>query len=189
MNNKPNGFCNTCPRKLSKSPNEPCPMAMERIEALKALQSNGDKKKDLDDLPGCPWYSISAEYNYCFWRQIMSQDGKIDALEDKEICDSLGLTQAQLDKTFQSGINKFKAKRHTPEFQEMKDHLAHIGSREIDNSVYLPDSYVQSFDKILPEPFDESKPPPKLKKVQLYGIYSDKKLQKIKDEKAKNNKA
>lgn len=163
---------------------------MERIDALKALQANGDKKKDLDDLPGCPWYTISAEHNYCFWRQIMSQDGKIDSFEDKEVTDSLGLTQAQLDKTYLLGIGKFKAKKHTPEFQELKDHLAHIGSREIDNSVYLPSNYVQSVDKAESEPTPDSVPR-KSGKTQLFGLYSDKKLQKIKDEKtkAKINKA
>jgi len=153
------------------------------------VQAGPEKKKELDDLPGCPWYSTSAEHNYCFWNQVTTADphGRIDPMDDKEIADSLGLTQAQVDRTFASGIAKLKSQRNTPEFQEMKEQLADLASRAVDNSVYLPDNFIQAADG--PEggldavEVEENEPvrPPK-RKVQLYGLYSQKKLQEMKNE-------
>lgn len=187
---KPNNLCETCPRRLTKHPTEACPLALQRIEALQAVQQSGEKKKELDDLPGCPWYTTSAEHHYCFWNQVATDDphGRIDPLDDKEIMDSLGLTQAQVDRTFASGLAKLKSQRDTPEFQEMKEQLADLSDREVDNSVYLPDSFIQAADgpdggldatEIDEEP--AVKAPPR-RKVQLYGLYSQKKLQEMKNE-------
>lgn len=180
-----NDLCKTCPRGLTRHPTQPCPMALQRIEALQAVQQAPDKKKEIDDLPGCPWYTTSAEHNYCFWNQVATEDpnGRIDPLDDKEIVDSLGLTQAQIDRTFASAMIKLKSQRDTPEFQEMKEQLAGMSSREIDNSVYLPDSFIQA---AAPDPgiIDgevDDKPAKPKKKIQLYGLYSQKKLGEIRD--------
>jgi hypothetical protein len=140
----------------------------------------------LDDLPGCPWYTTSAEHNYCFWNQVQTEDphGRIDPFDDKEIVDSLGLTQSQVDRTFASGLAKLKVQRNSPEFQELKEQLADMNGREVDNSVYLPDSFIQAAepdDDIIETEADDMSVRPK-RRVQLYGLYSQKKLEEIKHE-------
>lgn len=184
----PNGrFQQVCPRRLEGLPDSPCPLALERIHAI---TSQKDKKaKDVDNLPGCPWYCTSAESNFCFFSQVDTDTGPYS---DEDIAAHLSLTTAQVAKTYESGISKWRANKDSPDMQDLKETLIELTSRGGDNTVYLPDNFLvknPTFGQAPEEdphadadvPPDASPKKPR-KRNHLYGLYSQQTLERIKKE-------
>lgn len=189
-----NKFCSACPRKLNRPPSDPCPLALERINALQISDEEGKRRRETDNLPGCPWYVTSAEHGYCFWNLVDSPDGKIDPFPDKEICDLLMLSPAQVDKALNSALSKLRAIKDQPDMQEFKELIIDQIERQSDNTIYLPDEFASLAAASSEEPeqeedyeIPEAKSKPK-KKVQLYGLYSQKKLDELKAKKNEDKK-
>lgn len=178
-------------------------MALDRINARLA-----DRRVDEDSLPGCPWAINSAEHNYCFWSLAKELDG--DPLTDKQICQLLNITSASLDKIWNSILNKLRSKKDTQEIRDWIDLLKHkVEKQHVDDTIYMPDK----FKAAEAEPEEESDDPDaeiaremeeladkrekarkKLKKTgmpihksgtktDIYGLYSKKKLEEIKNKK------
>lgn len=89
-------FCEVCPRKLNNLPDSPCPLALMRLELLRS------GKRESPELPGCPYAITERQHNYCFWSLADSDD--FGPMTTKEICKSLSLTSAQIEKAEKSAI-------------------------------------------------------------------------------------
>ena len=181
-------FCETCPRRLNNLPNSQCPLALERISALQTLDEDGKKKRESESLPGCPWYITSIEHNYCFWNLVTSPDGKIDPFTDKEIGNILMLSPAQVDKAMVSAIAKLRANRNSPDMQELRELILEKIASQSDDTIYLPDEFNSIADAIALAENEEEIPEipgEKKKKVQLYGLYSNKALERVRGKKDK----
>lgn len=157
------------------------------------MDEEGKRKKDIDSLPGCSYYVNSAEHGYCYWNLVSSPDGKIDPFTDKEICDLLMLTPSQIDKIANSGMTKLRSIKDTPEMQEFRELIIEKINADADNTVYLPDEFnsvvaaqnnAEAQEEGLEDIINSGKK--KREKVQLYGLYSQKTLERIKMEKDGN---
>jgi len=187
-----NRFRKVCPRHLECLPNEPCPLALEQINAIKA-EGTDKRKRDADPLPGCPWYIASAEHNNCFWSLSRCLEG--DTVPDREICDMLLINKYSLERTTDSLIEKLKALKDTEMMQDFKDSvLDMIDSQSVDYTNYMPNEFRDSIAKAA-EPESDDKPKVKLRKhptglplhrdgtkVDLYGLTSRRKMKQRQDE-------
>jgi hypothetical protein len=190
---KPNNFCQKCPRKLNRPPNEACPLGLEHASSF---ATEGKRKRDLEEV-GCPWGITSAAHNYCFWNYVHSvsdEDGRMEPLPDAEICALLGITKATLENTLASALKKLKAVKDTPELQDFREYLiGRINVDTMDDTVYLPDSFkveapLESVDEELPEDLLVQEKPKRRnnsmplhrsgKRTDLYGLYSKKGVDK-----------
>ena len=189
-------FCEVCPRKLKGAPAEPCPLAME---AIHAIQSGTYAKTPT----GCEWHINSEQHSYCFWNYTKGLD---ETAADKEIRALLLISQIQLEKSFQSGVEKLKEIKDT---DIIKDIVESIGDADrqggSDNSIYLPTKFSIDSKKEDEEPEvdsdvdaadEEAKRPKRLKasgqpvhrsgkKVDVFGLYSKKTLDRMKKDKEK----
>lgn len=180
----------------------PCPFALERIHAMQA-EIQTSKGGNLEVSVGCEWYINSAEYNYSFKNMLKDLHGS--PLSDKEICQLLVITPAQLKEIFNSAIKKLESQKDSPEIRGLIELVAERRlSEDGDNTVYLPDSFKEKMNSISEEsaPEEEEKPKKRGRKkiksafgmpvhrsgerVDIYGLYSKKKL--IESKKKKNVK-
>lgn len=154
-------FCNKCPRKLASLPSEPCPLALERINARMA-----DRRLDEDKAPGCPWAVNSAEYSYCFWA--LAEDLHDDPKTDKEICQLLNITPTTLDKIEASIFEKLRARRGEEDMEQWIELLKHkVESKHVDDTIYMPDQFRSEVEKAqptVPEEDEDLDPDAKLAK-------------------------
>jgi hypothetical protein len=165
---------------------------MEKVSS----QSSGVDNK------GCPWGINSSEHSYCFWN--LSKELKGNPLTDREICNLLNITNAQLQETVKSALAKLKTLAGT---EVMDDLISAVGENATmeasDNSIYLPDHFRSKGDvsDLLEQNQEEPKEPKKKirkgfgmpthrdgKKVDIWGIYSRKTLEKRKNEKKNKDK-
>ena len=186
-------FCDKCPRNLSRPPNQPCPLALERIEAL---QLGAAKAEEI----GCEWYVISPEYSYCFWAFANDLDV---SYSNREISELLGITPDVVDKIGIAGLQKWKDLKDTPIMQSFKEALMDAVTRKDESTVHYPDllneivnkSFVVDLTQTeeVDEDVQEEKVKPKVKKIktkkkacaksQLFGLYSPAALKRLKDKK------
>lgn len=192
--------CSTC----QSGESGPCPAALERIYAIQGTK----KKIDNDTITvGCPWFVNSAEHNYCFWNYAKTIEG--EPVSDSDICDLLLIDQSTLESTCNSALEKLRDLKDTPELQELKEILLDkIAKTHQDNSVYLPDEYLNvavegatNEEEKDPEAelFSDDKKKKRKgfgmpihrdgKKVDLYGITSKRKRDEIIAEKKKAHEA
>lgn len=121
--------CHNCQAKQG----QPCHKAQERIRAIQISQSGG--KMD-DSAIGCDFFINSKEYNYSFHAMLKDLHGA--PIPDREICKLLMITQAELNATFESAINKLKAIKDGSLIQEIKDLVGEMSDPN-DNTIYMPD--------------------------------------------------
>jgi hypothetical protein len=169
------------------------------------MQTDG-KNKDPDTLPGCPWAINSAEHNYCFWNFAAQLD---EPVADREICNLLGINQQMLEKTLESALAKLAKLRGTDTMNGFMEAVAEsLSQQDPDHTVYLPDSYARSPEEVLKDQpstteeededaklVDEPKKKPRRgygmpvhrggDKVDLFGLYSRKKLEEVRKAKKK----
>ena len=204
LKEKPSDFKAVCPRQLDGPPCSACPLAMERLNAIKAEGPADKRKRDLESLPGCPWYIASSEYNYCFWN--LAKELQDDPRSDREICDLLMISQATLDRTFDAAIEKFKNAKDGEALKSLQEAVvAATEGKHMDYTMYMPDEFrdiikdtgiVGSTEDVTPEP--KPKPAKKHstglpmhrdgKKVDLFGLYSRKSMEKKSEKDRKNDK-
>lgn len=190
MKDKLSKFQEVCPRQLKSTPCEACPLALERINAIKSETASERKKKDMEEPSvGCPWFVSSADHNYCFWSY--SESLYNDPSSDREICDTLLIPKPTLDKEFKSAISKLEAIRDSEAIQEFKESVMDAAiSEEIDYTAYMPDEFRAAIGRSsLPDEETEDAPAQKKagrpkrhptglplhrdgKKVDLWGISS-----------------
>lgn len=199
---KPNKFQEVCPRKLNSPPCSACPLAMERINAIKAEGPADKRKKDLDTLPGCPWYISSSGHSFCFWN--LANELQDDPRGDREICDMLMINSAMLDKTFTSAIECLEKIKDSEALKALQEAVqASVESKHMDYTTYMPSDFHEIIktsslveDSMSNDSVSEKKVKKRhqmgmplhrdQKKVDLFGLYSRKSLEKKrKDEEEK----
>lgn len=125
-------FCQTCPRKLERLPDQPCPLAIERIESSR----NDGKESSV----GCPWAIKSADHKFCFW--VLADELQDSPMPDREICDMLGITQQQLTQSFTSAVAKLESAKDTDEVRELRDAITErLADRPVDQTIYYPEQF------------------------------------------------
>jgi len=204
MCNTLNRFKENCPRQLDSLPCESCPLALERINAIKA---DGTKKKRKENEPknGCDWFIASAEYNYCFW--LYNKFLESEPATDREICDMLMIDKQTLESTFNSAIDKLKSIKDSQLIKDLIESVAVIAEQSgLDYTTYMPSEFKEAI-RTIEESDNQDLPPEKPKtkikhptglplhrdgkKVDLFGLYSRKKPpkpEKKDDKKKKDNK-
>lgn len=184
-------FCDVCPRRLGKPPSDPCSLALENV-------SSQSDKSDLDK--GCPWGINSAEHSYCFWN--LSKELHANPLSEREVCNLLGITNSKYQEIYHSAISKLKCLKGTELMDDFISSVQDSLANEVeDNSVYLPDNFRSKGDvsdlleQNQDDPDKKEKPKKKMrkgygmpmhrdqKKVDLFGTYSKRTLERIKNEK------
>jgi hypothetical protein len=206
MTEKLSKFRDVCPRQLLNTPCDACPLALDRINAIKAENTAERKRNDMvEPNVGCPWFIASADHNYCFWAYDESLYN--DPATDREICDLLLVNKSTVDREFKSGIAKLEAIKDSKEIQDFRDSVLDAAeSAEVDLTAYMPDEFraviaqPQSTDE--PRPDKPLKPKVKLRrhptglplhrdgrKVDLWGISGKQARERISAEKAEKKNA
>ena len=192
MGNKLKKFKEVCPRQLSDLPCESCPIALERINAIKADGSD-KKKRDSEPQVGCPWFVASSEHHFCFWVYNQFLDG--DPASDREICDQLLISKPVLEKTFESAIEKLQEIKESPEMRDLVESVADMAEQSnVDFTSYMPSEFREAMDRTSVPAVEDSDKPKEQKskiktrikhptglplhrdgrKVDLFGLYSRK---------------
>jgi hypothetical protein len=188
----------------------PCPHALARIEAIACSKDRCDS--DDPELGGCPWFVNDPSYDYCFAK--MMKDIQHNPLgtktEDKDICHLLCLKRKQLKEIEESAFAKLRAAAEAgdPEIVEfirlLKEKVQILNAKESEVSGDIMD-IIQDIgdDSLFGDSFEaEDYVPAKRgrkkkieglgmpihrsgKKLDMFGLYSETKLRKMRDEKDK----
>jgi hypothetical protein len=126
-------FTNLCPRRLSNLPTAPCPSALLRLEFIQ------DGRREVPELPGCPYYINDALSHYC-WFSYCDKD-IFSPHSTKEIARVLSLTPAQVEKAEKSGLEKLAQLKNTDEIKEIQECLADLNQGNIDDTIYAIGSF------------------------------------------------
>lgn len=104
-----------CPRQLSETPGTFCPLAVQR---LKALRHAGRELTEEEEalLPGCPWATNHQLANYCFFKFIgdFTPDDKV--LSEMEIAHFCNISTDTVKKVEKKALQRM---RESPVFKEV----------------------------------------------------------------------
>jgi hypothetical protein len=201
---KKSRFQKVCPRQLDAPPCDACPLALEAINSLRADAAD-KKRKDTEVHAGCPWFVTSAEHGYCFWSYAQSIDK--DSVSDKEIGDLLLLSQPTVERVFNSAVEKLQAIKDSDSIRALQEAVAlSLEHQAVDYTMYMPEEFRDAIKEageaeassILEaeedQPSKRRKPSHGLpihrdgRKVDLFGLYSRRALEKKKAKAKKDDK-
>lgn len=92
-------FQQSCPRKLSKYPTKPCPLALQSMEAVR----NGQP-----ELAACSYFINNLENNFCFF-QYMEEDCPSEGVDsNRKIGQQLLLSEKEVTGALTSALEKLK---------------------------------------------------------------------------------
>jgi len=124
-------FHDNCPRKLQNLPPKSCSLALLRIEIIQA------GKRELPDLPGCPWYVNDVMSNFCWFVYADEiRNSSFSSHTTKEIGQQLAINSGQVEKTEKLGMEKLIAMQNSPELQEMLECVADLQQGNMDDTIY-----------------------------------------------------
>lgn len=186
-------LCKSCP--ANKEDGNPSGSALNSIYALQTKDitiDNLEQKKNQ-----CEWYINSSDHDYCFWKYAREIDGS--TASDKEICNLLLMTNKELKETLASALKKLKNEYDSgePDVIEFIELLTDkVVSQYQAVEVCIPGTLKGLFCSVVidsdetDDAVDIKKKPgrkPQVmplhrngKKCDLYGLYSPKKLEEIK---------
>lgn len=114
---KSSKFDKRCPRSLSNAPDSYCPLAVQRLKAIRHVGRELTEEEE-SLLPGCPW-SISHQLsNYCFFKFIKDFSPDDKPLSDMEIAHFCSISTDTVKKIEKKAISKM---RETSDFKEIID--------------------------------------------------------------------
>lgn len=90
-----------CPLGLQDFPTSVCPLAVERLRAMRNNKGDAQNVK-----VGCEWYIASKEANYCFHKYMAQNEGESHATID--IASLLHVTQAVVYSDLTKAVGKVK---------------------------------------------------------------------------------
>lgn len=104
-----------CPRQLKATPGSFCPLAVQR---LKALRHAGRELTEEEEalLPGCPWAVNHQLANYCFFKFISDFTPDDKPLSEMEIAHFCNLSIETVKKTEKRALQSM---REAPVFKEV----------------------------------------------------------------------
>ena len=123
-------FQQTCPRKLEKFPNTPCPLAAESIEAIKSGQP---------EKVTCPFFVNDMHSNYCFWK-FMDEDG--EAIDSARRIAQLNVMQEAEVKEMISRIPEILSSIDSEDMQLFKE-AVYEAMPEVTADIYTQESWVE----------------------------------------------
>ncbi len=184
-------LCSSC------QANDSCQPSVYALNSIYEIQCKSDAPETVQR---CEWYVNSSEYGYCFWRMLEDIDGQV--MSDKDICNLLLLTPAQYKEALESAILKLK-KQYDAGNQDVVDYIESLFEKvkaEGDNDVIYTSqdisSVIDSTDtkEEIEESVPKKKPRRSLampvhrdgKKSDLYGLYSPKKLEELREKRNKS---
>ena len=109
---------NRCPRKLKQQPEQWCPLAVQRLKALR----HADKELTEDEeanLPGCPWAVNHQMANYCFFKLIAEHMPDSRTLSTMEIAHFNTISTDTVQKTEKRAVAKMKDSRAFEDIEEL----------------------------------------------------------------------
>lgn len=113
---KPNKSMDTrCPRQLDSTPASFCPLAVQRLKALRHAGRELTEEEE-SALPGCPWSVNHQLANYCFFKFIEQFTPDDKPLSDMEIAHFCNLSTDTVKKIEKKALQKT---RETPDFAEI----------------------------------------------------------------------
>lgn len=105
-----------CPRGLKQCPKTFCPLAVQRLKAIK--YSNKDLTEEEEAaLPGCGWAISSQMHNYCFFSYISEE--RDTPLSDVEIAHLTGTSVADVKVAEKAALEKLKKDEAFVEIKEL----------------------------------------------------------------------
>jgi len=117
-----------CPRQLNKLPGAFCPLAVQRLKALRHAERELTEEEEAL-LPGCPWAVNHQLANYCFFS--MTEDFLPDRqLSDQEIAHFCNISIEEVKKIEKKSISKIKK---SEAFREVIDE--HQGDKIMDDDI------------------------------------------------------
>lgn len=188
-------LCSMCP--ASRSNLNPSQYALNKIYENQTDKSVRKKDETQNNIC-CEWYINSSEYGYCFWR--FAEELNNSPIPDREICHLECITHAQLKDTIKSALGKLRREyengnEDVREFVELL--IDKINIQKESETIYVSNEVQEAIDNEEMILQDEEEEPVKKKpgrkpmnmpvhrdgvKTDLYGLYSPKKLEEIKNE-------
>jgi intein-encoded DNA endonuclease-like protein len=107
-----------CPRKLSDFPDTYCPLAVQRLKAMRHAGRELSEEEE-SALPGCTWAVACQMANYCFFKfveELTPSDGR--SLSDIEIARYISISTDTVKKTEKKALQKLKTNEM---FEEIAD--------------------------------------------------------------------
>lgn len=162
-------------------------MALDAIHSIQANETVGKY--------GCQWYINTSDYNYCFWEFSKKLSAPIS---DKEICQLLSISLQTVKAEFAAAIEVLKNNKSNINVEDLMSVISNYHQNAHDKEILSYDKSITELFEQVEAPEEEnpddilgytekpkrtykSKMPRHLdgKKVDLYGLYSDRSKQKI----------
>src|SRR5687768_9982067 len=115
-----------CPRQLENPPDSWCPLAVQRLKALRHAEGELSEEEE-NKLPGCPWAINHQLANYCFFNLILNHMPDTKIFSDMEIAHFCNISTESVKKIEKKAIEKVKK---TDRFKEIIE--AYDGDKVID---------------------------------------------------------
>lgn len=106
-----------CPRELDNMPDSWCPLAVQRLKALRHAGRELTEEEE-NELPGCPWGVNHQLANYCFFKLISEHMPTTKNVSDMEIAHYCNISTDSVKKTEKRAIDKI---RKSDTFQEIAE--------------------------------------------------------------------
>lgn len=105
-----------CPRKLKQCPKTFCPLAVQRLKALRFANRELTEEEEAK-LPGCPWAISSQVNNYCFFNFLQSESDS--QLSDIEIAHLTSVSVETVKQTESAALEKLRKDEVFEELAEL----------------------------------------------------------------------
>ena len=96
-----------CPRQLEALPETWCPLAVQRLKALRRADRELTEEEEAN-LPGCPWGVNHQLANYCFFSLIAQHTPDTKVFSDMEIAHFCNVSTDTVKKVEKKAIDKIK---------------------------------------------------------------------------------
>ncbi len=118
MTAKTNSFDPRCPRRLTSAPDSFCPLAVQRLRAIRTAGKELTEEEE-SKLGGCCWAVNSQTANYCFFKYI-DEFAAEQTLSDIEVAALNCLSVETVKKVEKEAMTKIK---NHEEFANLRDDL------------------------------------------------------------------
>ena len=108
---------NRCPRKLEDFPDSWCPLAVQRLKALRHADRELTEEEE-SKLGGCPWGVNHQMANYCFFKMIAEHMPESRNFSSIEIAHFNNISQETVNKVEKTALSKI---RESEMFKEIDD--------------------------------------------------------------------
>lgn len=107
-----------CPRKLEDFPDTWCPLAVQRLKAIRHAGKELTEEEEAK-LPGCPWAVNNQVASYCFFKMIGEGMPDTRMFSDNEIARFCSVSIETVKKVEKVAIDKIKNSESFSEISEL----------------------------------------------------------------------